>query len=66
MDPNQAWSDLSQAVEADDWEEAEVSASNLLHWIGEGGFPPSITGNARFDRIVVKATCDAIAAWEVV
>lgn len=65
MDPNKTWSDLSQAVERDDWQEATELAEVLAEWINKGGFPPTITGNKVFDRLVVKATVESIAAWEI-
>ena len=66
MDVNETWRDLSQAVEQDDWQEASQLAETLGEWINKGGFPPTITGNAEFDRIVARATAESIAAWETV
>ena len=65
MDPNQAWSGLLRAVEDDDWQSATEIAENLTDWIGKGGLPPTITGYESFDRIIARATLQAIAAWEV-
>ena len=64
MDPNQTWSDLSRAIERDDWDEATDLAEMLVDWIERQGFPPTITGIPAFDRIVAAATGKAIAAWE--
>ena len=64
MDPNQTWSDLSQAVKKNDWQHATELAEDLAEWIGKGGFPPTITGNAAFDRVVARATAESIATWE--
>ena len=65
MGPNQVWSELSEAVELNNWEKAEELAHELAGRIADGGVPPLITGNADFDRIVVRATIEAIMAWEV-
>jgi len=64
MDPNQVWSDLARAIERDDWDEATELAEMLVDWIERQGFPPTITGNTAFDRIVTAATAKAVAAWE--
>lgn len=66
MDPNEAWKNLSRAVADDDWQTAAEIAEALAEWIGKDGFPPGITGCSAFDRIVVQATVQRIAAWEVV
>jgi hypothetical protein len=66
MDPNQTWSDLSRAIERDDWDEATDLGEALVDWIERGGFPPTITGIQAFDRIVTAATAQAVAAWETV
>lgn len=65
MDPNQAWRDLSEAVADDEWQRAADIAGELMDWMDRDGFPPSITGQRIFDRIVAKSTCTAIVAWEV-
>lgn len=62
MDPNTAWSDLSWAVENDDWQAAAEIAENLVDWIGKAGSPPTITGFSTFDLIVVAATAHTITA----
>jgi len=66
LDPNQVWSDLSRAIERDDWDEATELAEMLVDWIERQGFPPTITGIAAFDRIVAAATAKAVATWETV
>lgn len=66
MDPNQTWSDLSRAIERDDWDEATDLAEALVDWIERGGVPPTITGLVAFDRIVTAATAQAVATWETV
>ena len=64
MDPQQAWSDLSKAVDHGNWLKATEIAEELVEWMGKGGFPPTLTGKTNFDRIVVNAACQAIACWE--
>ena len=66
MDPNQAWSDLAEAVEKNDWGTATEIAENLAEWLAKGGLPPRITGGTAFDRVVARATIQSIATWEVV
>ena len=66
MDPNQAWRELADAVKEERWEEAVGIAENLLYWLDRGGFPPTISGEKQFDRIVARSTCDAVMTWEVV
>ena len=65
MDPNQAWHDLAEAIQKDDWGSAAEIADNLICWLARDGFPPTISGHRAFDRIVARATCESIAAWEV-
>ena len=66
MDCQKAWSDLSAAVADARWEDAAEIAENLIEWISKDGFVPRITGNQMFDKIVVNATCQAIATWSLV
>ena len=67
MDPTACWLSLVEAYTTDEesWERIEELAQDLLCWLEKGGFPPTFTGNQEFDRLVVKATCEAILAWEV-
>ena len=65
MDPNAAWSALTQAIADDDWQEAATVADGLLTWLTRGGFPPAITGTSAFDAIVAKAACESIACWDI-
>lgn len=65
MDPNACWADLSAAVEHEEWVRACELASALVAWVDRGGFLPTITGNQKFDRIVLWETCDAVLAWDV-
>lgn len=66
MDPEKAWSDLSRAVIANQWQEAAEIAEELTDCLSRGGFPPRITGNQFIDRLVVNAACQMIATWELV
>jgi hypothetical protein len=66
MDPNQAWRDLSEAISKDQWRLAAELADGLLEWLGRDGFPPAITGIAVVDTIVTRATCEAVACWDLV
>lgn len=65
MDPDQAWKDLAEAIEEDDWPKAEEQAYNLIRWIEDGGFPPTVTGKEAFDAILVRDACSAVLSWEV-
>ena len=65
MDPNATWHDLALSVQLADWDTASEQAQNLLDWLDKGGFPPKITDQELFDKIVARSTCQAIAAWEV-
>jgi hypothetical protein len=65
MDRNTAWADLQEAVNTAMWGEAILKAEDLLTWLERNGFPPSITGKPVFDRIVARATCEAIAYWSM-
>lgn len=65
MDPQKTWRELSKAVEQEDWHQAGIHADDLIGWLAKGGFPPKITGIEAFDRVVAKATCKAIACWDV-
>jgi hypothetical protein len=65
MDPNQTWRDLSQAFSDDDWDRIDELASSLAEWLDRGGFPPSITGEKEFDKLVVKNALDALLAWDI-
>ena len=65
MDPNQAWLDLANAIECNEWQSATEIAGNLEQWLLKGGNPPAITGKQTFDRIVTRSTIEAITTWEV-
>jgi hypothetical protein len=60
MDPNAAWQEIAAAIEADDCHRAAELAEDLLGWLNRKGFPPKVTGNVAFDRIVVHATCSRL------
>lgn len=61
MDPNQAWRDLADAVDDDDWGRVAEIAEDLLEWLACGGFAPKITGQPTFDGIIVRSTCEGLA-----
>jgi hypothetical protein len=65
MDPNQTWSDLSEAFGEEDWDRVDELASALAEWLDRGGFPPSVTGHKAFDKLVAKNACNALLAWDV-
>lgn len=65
MNPNTTWEKLAATVASGNWEEAAELAENLTTWLSNGGFPPSITGRQGFDGIIVNATCQAVATWEL-
>ena len=60
MDPNATWKMLAEAIEAGNDDEATEAAESLEAWLLKNGFPPHITGNAKFDRYVATATCHAL------
>jgi hypothetical protein len=60
MDPTRTWLDLAAAVQTNDWESAEEHARNLLDWLRKGGYPPEITAQPHFDRIVAVKICETI------
>ena len=64
MDPNAAWSNLTNAIEAERWVEAAEIADELLCWIVKGGFPPEITGRHPIDRLITRSLCESVAAWD--
>ncbi len=66
MDPNQTWLDMADAVSRDNWQLAGELAEDLFDWLVRGGFPPRLTGTPDFDRVVARAACEAIRAWECV
>lgn len=64
MDPSTVWQQMSEAVEEDDWERAAELADDLLEWLRKGGFPPCISGQEKFDRLVALRTAQSVAAWD--
>lgn len=60
MDPDATWSEIQEAVDADDYARASELAADLLAWMQRGGFPPRVTGAAaagRWDTIVATCVC---------
>ena len=64
MDPDKAWREIAEAIGDDDWVRAAELADGLILWLDRDGYAPKVTGQIIFDRMVVHATCDRIAAWE--
>jgi hypothetical protein len=56
MDPNACADRILDAFEAEDWEEVEAAATDLLIWLGKGGFEPDGT---RVDRLRKLAASEA-------
>lgn len=65
MDPTAAWVEMSQAIADEDWHRAGELADGLFEWLSKDGFPPTVTGVREFDLIAARATCEAIASWEI-
>lgn len=61
MDPQATWLAITEAMKHADCETAANRAEDLLTWLKKDGFPPSITTVVVFDRVIAKATCEAIA-----
>ena len=49
---------MAVAVTSGRWETAIEHARSLLKWLKKDGFPPNISGNHLFDKIVPEATCE--------
>lgn len=65
MDPQACWNELQEAVATAMWGTAIERAEALLEWLGRDGFPPEIGPYPIFNRIIARATCEAIAHWEM-
>lgn len=68
MDPNVAWKELSECFnrsDEHDWDRITELADGLLHWLKRDGFPPTITGNREFDKLVALRSLEAICDWHV-
>lgn len=64
MDPNATWQELADAFVDDDKERCAELATNLVDWLGRGGFPPTVTRHQDFDRVVVRTFCESVIAYE--
>ena len=74
MDPDQAWSDLLQALASGDDEASRQLAEDLRSWLNRGGFTPQIFPQlsakvsnpasfpVQFQRELVAHACDLITA----
>ena len=60
MDPEQAWRDLADAINADDQESAVQLAYDLRQWLALDGFPPKLSPHPAFNRMVVHHVCLSI------
>ena len=59
MDPDANWKEMA-SLDVDspaDRNRLKDLARALSQWLKGGGFPPKITGNTEFDRMVAKAAC---------
>ncbi len=68
MDPDKAWQALSEAYLGDNetqWQAIGEAAEALLQWLKRDGFPPTITGNKAFDKLIALRTCEALVDWNV-
>lgn len=54
---------MAEAVTSGRWDTAIERARSLLKWLKKDGFPPRISGNHLFDKIVAKATCEKMSKW---
>ena len=59
MDPQATWAEMSQHFADGELAEAKERARDLRQWLDQQGFPPQITGQAAFDRLVPRAACTA-------
>ena len=50
MDPQQTWTDMLNALERCEWDDAKELAVSLLNWLHKGGFPPNAVGAASLGR----------------
>ena len=64
MDPQKLWTELSRAFEDLDWEAAEDAATALAAWLDRDGPPPTITGQAKFDKMLARGACWRVLSGE--
>jgi hypothetical protein len=61
MDPNTTWEQLLCAYAAGDWDLIEETATDLLKWLDQGGFPPTIVNRPGIDDdwnvVLARASC---------
>ena len=63
MDPQAAWSEMLEAVAANDFVEAELRAGALLDWLDRGGFAPQTVSRVlptEWDRLICRYLCQKI------
>ena len=65
MDPHQTWSDMQDALQRKQWDDARELADALYEWIRKGGFPPVTIGDEslgkNWHKTIASFTCLAIA-----
>lgn len=65
MDPHQTWSDMLDALNRKEWDEAKELADALYEWLCKGGFPPTTVGDEslgkQWHKTIASFTCLAIA-----
>lgn len=54
---------MAEAVTTGQWNTAIEHAKSLLKWLKRDGFPPKISGNHLFDKIVAEAVCETMSKW---
>lgn len=64
MEPTETWVEMFCALKAGEWQKAVECAVAIRRELTDCGMPPIITGVCDFDRIVARAACDTIIAWE--
>ncbi len=65
MDPEATFAEMGNAIENEEWGLAGELADALTEWFARGGFCPRITGKPTFDKVIAKATAEAIASWNL-
>jgi hypothetical protein len=64
MEPTETWVEMFYAAKEGEWQKAVECAVAIRRELADGGAPPIITGVCDFDRIVARAACETIVAWE--
>lgn len=64
MDPNAAWHALVFAFLEEDAEACREKIEALRFWLARSGFPPTLSGSAALDKVMVLAACEHILALD--